>query len=266
MRSHSRSPKARDKRKATYVAIKRFRSKNKKYGFYEANIMCEMKKLEGSENMFLTKCKKIAWDRQNNEIDLILIIDIGVCSLSDLIKRRAEESQRYSENEIILILQDILRGLSVLEKLKIVHGDIKPDNILYCRNPSRYVITDFGVSQFINFDWTSNPVVSRGHTFKYLAPVEEGFPNPFKGDVWAVGITCLDLIEFNDSYKLIDLMEELHQTGFTDEFINKYVKKGKYSSLFLDVLKGMLAHSAEERLTSEKLLVDVLNLIFCLFL
>jgi serine/threonine protein kinase len=253
--------KARDKRKANYVAIKRFRSKNKKYGFYEAKIMCEMKKLDSNENMFLTKCKKMAWDREGGDVHLILIIDIGVCSLSDLIYKRYEESQRYSENEIILILQDILKGLSVLEKLKIVHGDIKPDNILYCRNPSRYVITDFGVSQFVYQDWRTTTIVSRGHTPKYLAPLEHGNTNPFKQDIWAVGVSCLDLIEFNENFTLSDMMIDLQDIGLSDELIAKYIKKSKYTPMFLDLLKAMLTRGSEQRKDAETLLQEVISTI-----
>jgi serine/threonine protein kinase len=36
-----------------------------------------------------------------------------------------------------------------MHKLKIIHKDIKPDNILYSTSVGDYVISDFGISQTV---------------------------------------------------------------------------------------------------------------------
>ena len=54
-------------------------------------------------------------------------------------------------NEKILskILWDILTGLKFLKQNKIIHGDIKPVNIMYDKNNDKYKIIDFGSATFI---------------------------------------------------------------------------------------------------------------------
>jgi len=41
---------------------------------------------------------------------------------------------------------DLTQNLRVLHSLKMVHKDIKPDNILYSSTMRRFVFTDFGLT------------------------------------------------------------------------------------------------------------------------
>ena len=45
---------------------------------------------------------------------------------------------------------DILIGLKFLKENKIIHGDIKPGNIIYDKKSNNYKIIDFGSAAFVN--------------------------------------------------------------------------------------------------------------------
>lgn len=44
---------------------------------------------------------------------------------------------------------DLTQNLKVLHSLKMVHKDIKPDNILYSETMKRFVFTDFGLTHAV---------------------------------------------------------------------------------------------------------------------
>jgi serine/threonine protein kinase len=45
-------------------------------------------------------------------------------------------------------IYDLQKSLKFLENIKIVHGDINPDNILYDKSTNKYCLIDFGEATF----------------------------------------------------------------------------------------------------------------------
>lgn len=109
---------------------------------------------------------------------------LAICNLNKL--------YRY-KTDIRKILYDIALGVKYLHDRKIIHGDIKPSNILLFRENGRYIakITDFNLSMLCIGDKIHG---KNYYTNNYKAPeVVEHNICSFKTDIWALGRTFLKI-------------------------------------------------------------------------
>lgn len=111
--------------------------------------------------------------------------------------------------KIRIILRKIAKGLKFLHDRKLVHLDVKPENILLCGDGPEVVLCDFAFSSFVG---TENKI--SGSPF-YMAPemleVYLTDMKVFKGqtsvkvdgkmDVWSLGIV------FSDMFKISSLFD-----------------------------------------------------------
>ncbi|XP_073731664.1 TRAF2 and NCK interacting kinase a isoform X5 [Misgurnus anguillicaudatus] len=120
----------------------------------------------------------------------------GAGSVTDLIKNTKGNSLR--EDWTAYISREILRGLSHLHFNKVIHRDIKGQNVLLTEN-AEVKLVDFGVSAQLD------RTVSRRNTFigtpYWMAPeVIACDENPeatydYKSDLWSLGITAIEMAE-----------------------------------------------------------------------
>ena len=100
----------------------------------------------------------------------------------------------YLETPVIIsIVSQILQVLSYLHKNGIVHGDIKPQNILM-QASGRIVLTDFGVAR----QGVDNEVVNmEGEavgTVYYLSPEQvRGMESCFRSDLYSLGVMMYEM-------------------------------------------------------------------------
>lgn len=131
---------------------------------------------------------KILWQYQNQPY-LIL----PYCSNGSLNKKVGN----CTEEEAWKILEQVASGLAYLHEHKIIHQDIKPDNILIDEN-NDYVITDFGISMKAQSTLRkSMRVQANSGTMAYMAPERFSIePHPIPAnDVWSLGAMMFELIE-----------------------------------------------------------------------
>ena len=96
----------------------------------------------------------------------------------------------YSEKEIQGYTRDLIMGLDYIHSQRIVHCDIKPQNILIDEY-NKAKLADFGTAQILPLD--SDVITQAKGTFDFLSPE---CCNPqikqFSGkalDIWALGVT-----------------------------------------------------------------------------
>lgn len=67
---------------------------------------------------------------------------------SDLLKLRAENGGKLSEDESKSIITKLVRVMKAMEKKNIVHRDLKMENIIYDKVTNDIKIIDFGLACF----------------------------------------------------------------------------------------------------------------------
>jgi serine/threonine protein kinase len=108
------------------------------------------------------------------------------------------------------VLQDVLSGLAQLECQRIVHLDLKPDNLLVTSSGG-VKIADFGVAQELG-SVRDDEVQLLGGTPQYLAPEQAaGTPLGTWTDLYAVGILAFELLvgrpPFAETQDPVDVMD-----------------------------------------------------------
>ncbi|KAL5282324.1 msn family protein [Megaselia abdita] len=120
----------------------------------------------------------------------------GAGSVTDLVK--STKGQSLKEEWIAYICREMLRGLAYLHSNKVIHRDIKGQNVLLTDN-AEVKLVDFGVSAQLD------RTIGRRNTFigtpYWMAPeviaCEENQEATYdnRSDLWSLGITALEMAE-----------------------------------------------------------------------
>jgi serine/threonine protein kinase len=135
-------------------------------------------------------------------------------------------AEHYDHQEILLVLRDMARGLCYLHKNKILHRDLKSDNIFVNYNErnniSRAVIGDFDTAKRLLTDMNPRTVVG---TTNYMAPevlqllITSGFNDKqifytFPTDIWSFGMIGFEMVSLQLPYGT------LHQNTAFESILN----------------------------------------------
>jgi serine/threonine protein kinase, bacterial len=109
-----------------------------------------------------------------------------------------QPGERWTEANVIDLLQEILPILEFIHGQNIIHRDIKPDNILRRDKDNQLVLIDFGAVRQINVQPTTTVGPGRTGTivgtYGYM-PTEQGHGNPRpNSDIYALGILCIQAL------------------------------------------------------------------------
>ncbi len=109
------------------------------------------------------------------------------------------------------IVLQVLTGLDAIHRQGVIHRDIKPENLLLTSGGT-VKIADFGIAVLPLSDESLADVNNGIGTFDYLAPeaLEEGICS-ISSDLYALGITCYQLLTGKEKFTGDDLKEIQHQ-------------------------------------------------------
>ncbi|MBE9058777.1 serine/threonine-protein kinase [Sphaerospermopsis sp. LEGE 08334] len=96
--------------------------------------------------------------------------------------------QQWNEAQVVDLLLDILTTLAFVHSNKVIHRDLKPDNLMRRKQGGKIVLIDFGAVKEIMSQITSSSQLTVGIGTPGYTPSEQfqGKPN-FSSDVYAVG-------------------------------------------------------------------------------
>lgn len=176
----------------------------------------------------------------------------GAGSITDLVKSTKGQSLR--EDWIAYVCREILRGLSHLHANKIIHRDIKGQNVLLTEN-AQVKLVDFGVSAQLD------RTIGRRNTFigtpYWMAPeVIACDENPDatydnRSDLWSLGITALEMAESQPP--LCDL-HPMRALFLIPRNPPPRLKSKKWSKKFHSFIETVLAKDYQQRPYTDQLL------------
>jgi serine/threonine protein kinase len=132
----------------------------------------------------------------------------------DLEDRWYESAKRLKADETRELMVQILSGLGALHDAKVVHLDIKPQNILLS-DKGVPKITDYGITKSVSEQVKSNNGGVSGSLF-YMSPEQlSGGICDRRSDIYSAGIMCYQLLkgEFPFRINTKEEVETWHKTG-----------------------------------------------------
>ena len=184
-----------------------------------------------------------------NNPNVIVELVLDQATNDSIIGKRSEIKKFYTEGELMEILGQLIRTFALLQKNKITHRDIKPQNILIANK--MYKICDFGEAKIISTDGVILQSI-RG-TELYMSPIlfkalnirqKKVMHNTYKSDVFSLGM-CI-LLAATLTYQSLYDIRELENMESVKNILVKYLI-AKYSYNFVGTLLKMLEVNEELR-------------------
>jgi len=182
---------------------------------------------------------------------LIMIMQNGMVSFDKILK----SGKVYKMQELIYVLRKLVRGFAILQENGIVNRDVKPENIILVQESDQqfsYKIADFGIGFLLSGDCSYLETQTiKGFTKDYAAPEvlkirlgenDTGVYNPYKADVYSLGILVLKMINYRWGKKEVDMGMISDKNAFEKEYHS-----------FLPILEKMLNEEAKERFDFKEL-------------
>ena len=154
----------------------------------------------------------------------------------------------FSENQMGIIIQQLLKALSFIHSKKIIHRDIKPENILFSDKKNLYTLKliDFGLAA------NSDQEIKTVGTPSYMSPEMIDGNVTYVSDIWSVGVIVyqmitgdLPFIGKDDNNKTLyekikngnydtEILNEKDCSEEVKDFINKALQKDIKNRLTVD--------------------------------
>ncbi|MBW4615731.1 MAG: serine/threonine protein kinase [Desmonostoc vinosum HA7617-LM4] len=156
---------------------------------------------------------------------------------------------KFSEQEVLEVLQEILKVLKFVHEKNIIHRDIKPSNIMRRRDGKLFLL-DFGAVKQVT-STSSSSAASTGIYSMGFAPPEQMaggqiFPST---DLYALAVTALNLLTGQEAIQLFDT--------YTNQW--NWRSHAVVSDRLADILDKMLRSAANQRFQSAQEVLDALG-------
>lgn len=198
------------------VSFEKF-SSNPKYQEQLSNELRALKLLESFDHIV----KFIKLLKTKNNVYLVYEYCEG-----GTLQEYEEKKKKLSENEAISLFKQIVEGLFIIHSNNIVHGDLKPSNLLFKGQDLK--ILDFGFCKFLSKDLKKNNMSEyfMGSPI-YTAPeLFENSETSQESDIYALGVIFYEMLfgiapfEEKNLEKLIERIQKNYTLKFPREINN----------------------------------------------
>ena len=176
--------------------------------------------------------------KNKDEFLYYIIMELGERDWLKELKIRESYLLYYSEKELFDIIIQLVKTLALMQKNKVTHRDIKPQNILLCKGI--FKLCDFGESKILNGNGRVYQHI-RGSEL-YMSPIifyalkrkeKHVWHNAFKSDVFSLGMCILLAAGF--SRKLLCDIREIKDINVIHKIINDALNK-RYSEKLINLI------------------------------
>lgn len=188
-------------------------------------------------------------EKHNNGLALILE-DFGGDSLKNLITAKHLEI-----SEFLSLAIHLAETLAQLHENKIIHKDIKPQNIIINPKTGQIKIIDFSIATHLQREnqILSNPNLLEG-TLAYMSPEQTGRMNrsmDYRTDFYSLGVTFYEMLTGNRPHQATDILELIH-CHIAKRPVPPHQQIGEIPQAISDIVMKLLAKTAEDRYQSAK--------------
>ncbi|KAJ3243252.1 hypothetical protein HDU77_010499 [Chytriomyces hyalinus] len=205
------------------------------------HVLSERRLLEEAQHPFIVNMRYAFQDDEH----LLMILDL---KLGGDLRFHLTYKGPFVENRAKFYFQEVSCALNYLHGLKIVHRDIKPDNILL-DDKGHASVTDFNVACHYNED---KMMTSKSGTARYMAPEVisgTGYLNAI--DWWSLGVTTYEMMygypPFRARHK-----DELKKAILSDPVEFSKNPKHNISDTAVQFLTALLTRPLEQRLGAKE--------------
>ena len=198
---------------------------------------------------------------ENKKLDkttfvVYVLMELAICDWEKEIANREKKKRYYSEEELIFILKNLIYTFAELQRHNISHRDIKPQNILLCKDNS-LKIADFGEAKEArnrnNIDTIRQTI--RG-TELYMSPIlfdslktkkrtgKYILHNSYKSDVFSLGF-CI-LLAATLKVDSLYVIREIKDMNLLQKEVYNFLKK-RYSDKLINIIIAMLEIEEKNR-------------------
>ncbi|MEH2240265.1 protein kinase domain-containing protein [Nostoc sp.] len=160
------------------------------------------------------------------------------------------QNGKFSEQQVLEVLQEILKVLKFVHERGIIHRDIKPSNIMRRRDGKLFLL-DFGAVKQVTNAALGSAASSTGIYSMGFAPPEQMtggqvFPST---DLYALAVTLITLLTNQEAVQLFD--------AYSNQW--KWRSQVSVNPRLADILDKMLLPAANQRFQSAQEVLDALN-------
>nr|XP_002121569.2 serine/threonine-protein kinase Nek3-like [Ciona intestinalis] len=230
------------------VAIKKIeinearRSRSRKAVVREADILRTL------DNYHIVKCYEWFMDLKGHHMNMVLEYCNGG-TLQDRILSAQQSKTMFESSTILTWTTQITSAVKYIHERRILHRDLKSENVFLVKNDDVVKLGDFGISKEI--DHTLDKASTCVGTPCYLSPeLCQDIPYSFKSDIWALGCLLFEMCALAPAFDAANLISLFYK-----------IVNGKYADLppncspELKALVGQILNkNPEDRPTAAQLL------------